>query len=71
MFDNRNLTLVERRFLAGSHSNLNADASNKNVELDFRGITGIGVFAFGTLLLARSFVQDQVVLCLFFCCQRS
>ena len=28
--------------------------------LDFRGITGIGVFAFGTLLLARSFVQYQV-----------
>jgi hypothetical protein len=34
------------------------DASHKNVELDFRGITGIG--AFGALLLARSFVQDQV-----------
>jgi hypothetical protein len=30
------------------------------VELDFCGITGIGVFAFGTLLLAKSFVQDQV-----------
>ncbi len=39
---------------------LNADASHKNMELDFRVITGIGVFAFGTLLLARSFVQDQV-----------
>ncbi len=30
------------------------------MELDIRGITGIGVFAFGTLLLARSFIQDQV-----------
>ncbi len=30
------------------------------MELDFRGITGIGVFALGTLLLSRSFVQDQV-----------
>ena len=49
---------VDRRFLLGFH--LNADASHKNMELDFRGITGIGVFAFGTLLLARSFVQDQV-----------
>jgi len=53
-----NWTPVDRRFLLGFH--LNADASHKNVELDFRGITGIGVFAFGTLLLARSFVQDQV-----------
>ena len=39
------------RFLAGFHSN--ADASHKNIELDFRGITGIASFAFGTLLLAR------------------
>ena len=53
-----NWTPVDRRFLLGFH--LNADASHKNMELDFRGITGIGVFAFGTLLLARSFVQDQV-----------
>ena len=53
-----NWTPVDLRFLAGFH--LNADSSHKNVELDFRGITGIGVFAFGTLLLARSFVQDQV-----------
>jgi hypothetical protein len=53
-----NWTSVDRRFLLGFH--LNADASHKNVELDFRGKTGIGVFAFGTLLLARSFVQDQV-----------
>ena len=44
--------------MAGFH--LNADSSHKNMELDFRGITGIGVFAFSTLLLARSFVQDQV-----------
>ena len=30
------------------------------MKLDFRGNTGVGVFAFGTLLLVRSFVQDQV-----------
>jgi hypothetical protein len=30
----------------------NADASHKNVEIDFRGITGIGLFVFGSLLLA-------------------
>ncbi len=51
---------VDHQFLLGFH--LNADASHKNMELDldFCGITGIGVFAFGTLLLARSFLQDQV-----------
>jgi hypothetical protein len=53
-----NWTEADLRFLSGFHCN--ADASHKNVELDFRGITGITVFAFGTLLLARSFVQDQV-----------
>jgi hypothetical protein len=53
-----NWTDTDLRFLAGFHTN--ADASHKNVELDFRGITGIAVFALGTLLLARSFVQDQV-----------
>jgi hypothetical protein len=53
-----NWTPVDTRFLVGFH--VNADASHKNVELDFRGITGSGVFAFGTLLLSRSFVQDQV-----------
>ena len=53
-----NWTAVDLRFLAGFHGNV--DASHKNVELDFRGITGVGVFAFGTLLLVRSFVQDQV-----------
>ena len=53
-----NWTDVDYRFLAGFH--VNADASHKNAELAFRGITGIGVFAFGTLLLTRSFVQDQV-----------
>ena len=51
-------TPVDRRYFLGFH--LNADASHKNAELDFSGITGIVVFAFGTLLLARSFVQDQV-----------
>jgi hypothetical protein len=40
---------VTLRFLAGFH--LNVDASHKNEELDFGGITGVGVFAFGTLLL--------------------
>jgi hypothetical protein len=53
-----NWTPVDRRFLVGFH--VNAYSSHKNVELDFRGITGIGMFAFGTLLLSRSFVQDQV-----------
>ena len=33
-----NWTPVDLRFLAGFH--LNADSSHKNVELDFRGITG-------------------------------
>ena len=45
--------------LAGFH--LNADASHQSMGSDFRGNAGIGVFAFGTLLLARSFVQDQVL----------
>jgi hypothetical protein len=52
-----NWTSVDR-FLLGFH--LNADANHKNMELDFSRITGISVFAFGTLLLAQSFVQDQV-----------
>ncbi len=51
-------TSVDLRFLVGLHSN--PDASHKDVELDSSGITGIGIYAFGTLLLARSFVQDQV-----------
>ncbi len=46
------------QFLAGF--NVDATSSHKNVELDFRWITGIIVFAFGALLLACSFVQDQV-----------
>jgi hypothetical protein len=54
-----NWTPVNLRFLDCFH--LNADSSHKNVELNFCGITGIGDFAFSTLLLARSFVQDQVV----------
>jgi hypothetical protein len=53
-----NWTSVDRRFLLGFH--LYADASHKNMELDFCRITGIGLFALKTLLLARSFVQDQV-----------
>jgi hypothetical protein len=53
-----NWTPVDHRFLMGFH--LNADSSHKNAELDFRGITGIGVFVLGTLLFSRSFVQDQV-----------
>jgi hypothetical protein len=54
-----NWTPVDLKFLDCFH--LNADSSHKNVELKFCGITGIGVFAFSTLLLASSFVQDQVV----------
>ncbi len=53
-----NWTASDLRFLVGFHSN--ADASHKNVELDFRGITCIGVFACGTLLPASSFFQDQL-----------
>jgi hypothetical protein len=53
-----NRTTIDHRFLAGLP--VNADASHTNVELDFLGITGIGLFAFGTFLLVRSFVQDQV-----------
>jgi hypothetical protein len=57
-----NWTTIDHWFLAGLH--VNADASHKNValdnSLDFLGITGIGLFAFGTLLLVCSFVQDQV-----------
>jgi hypothetical protein len=55
-----NRTTIDHRFLAGLHVTGNADASHKNVALDFLGITGIGLCAFGTLLLVRSFVQDQV-----------
>ncbi len=33
---------------------------HKIMELDIRRITGIGVFAFGMLLLAQSFIPDQV-----------
>jgi hypothetical protein len=51
-------TPVDHRYLVGFH--LNADSSHKNMELDFSGITGIGVFVLDTLLLSRSFVQDQV-----------
>jgi hypothetical protein len=54
-----NWTPIDLRFSDSNH--LNADSSHKNVELDFCVITGIGVFAFCTLLLARPFVQDQVV----------
>jgi hypothetical protein len=53
-----NWTPIDHRFLVGFH--LNADSSHKNVDLDFRGITGIGVFVLGTFLLSHSFVQDQV-----------
>jgi hypothetical protein len=55
-----NRTPVDRQVLVGFHLQVNADSSHKNVELDFRGITGVGVFALVTLLLSRSFVQDQI-----------
>ena len=54
-----NWTLFDLLFLACF--NVNADTCHQNLELGFCGITGIGVFVFSTLLLARSFVQDQVV----------
>jgi hypothetical protein len=38
----------------------NDDASHNHAELTYRGITGGGVFFLGTLVLSRSFVQDQV-----------
>ena len=53
-----NWTLFDLRFLACF--TVKADTSHKNLELDFCGITGIGIFVFCTLLLARSLVQDQV-----------
>ncbi len=54
-----NWTPVDSRVLVGFH--LNADSSHKNVELDFRGITGIGMFALGTLLRSRSFFSGSGV----------
>ncbi len=53
-----NWTSVDRQFLAGLH--LNADNRHKTMEFCFHGITGVGIFAFGTLLFDQSFVQDQV-----------
>jgi hypothetical protein len=53
-----NWTDIDRSFPSGFHGN--ADASHKNAELNYRGITGITVFFLGTLVLSRSFVQDQV-----------
>jgi hypothetical protein len=53
-----NWTDIDRSFPSGFHSN--ADASHKNAELNYCGITGITVFFLGTLVLSRSFVQDQV-----------
>ena len=47
-------TDVDYLFLAGFH--VNADASHKKAELDFRGITGIGVF----LLLVLCFLLDHL-----------
>ena len=47
-----NWTAVDLQFLAGHY--VNAEAIHKNMELDFRGITGVGVLALGTLLIARS-----------------
>ena len=57
-FDIGNWTEIDRRFASGFHGNY--DASHKNAELNYRGITGGGVFFLGTLVLSRSFVQDQV-----------
>ena len=53
-----NWTPADLQYPAGFHANV--DASHKNTELNFRGITGICIFCFGTLILSRSFVQDQV-----------
>ena len=53
-----NWTDIDRSFPFGFHGN--ADASHKNAELNYCGITGITVFFLGTLVLSRSFVQDQV-----------
>ncbi len=48
-------TSVDHQFLAGLHSN--PDASQKYVELDFSGITGFGIYVFGTLLLLDLLVR--------------
>ena len=53
-----NWTDIDRTFPSGFHGN--ADASHKNAELNYSGITGITVFFLGTLVLSCSFVQDQV-----------
>ena len=53
-----NWTEIDRKFPSGFHGN--ADASHKNSEQNYRGITGIAIFFLGTLVLSRSFVQDQV-----------
>ena len=47
-------TQVDRTFASGFH--VNSDASHKNSEQNFRYCD----FFLGTLVLSRSFVQDQV-----------
>ena len=48
--------------------------SHKNSEKNYRGVTGIAIFSLGTLVLPRSFVQDQVAdsscECKFYACFR-
>jgi len=53
-----NWTEQDLKYPSGFH--VYADASHKNVELEFKGITGIMVFAMGTLIQGRSFVQSQL-----------
>ena len=53
-----NWTEQDLKYDSGFH--VYADASHKNVELEFKGITGVMVFVLGTLIQGRSFVQSQL-----------
>ena len=49
---------MDLQYDSGFH--IYADASHKNAELEFKGITGVMVFVFGTLVQGRSFIQSQL-----------
>ena len=53
-----NCTPADLQYPAGFQAYVNA--SHKNTELNFRGITGICIFCFGTIMLSRMFDQNQV-----------
>jgi len=53
-----NWTDQDLKYESGFH--LYGDASHKNQEMEFKGITGVMVFVLGTLIQGRSFVQSQL-----------